>query len=206
MAELPDISQLDAIVLAGGESRRMGVAKASLPFGETSLAGAAVTALQPVFRRVFVVTRDRGSLAGLDVEILEDDMPLQGPLVGLARGLAHSDAPWCFVAACDMPFLQTEVITSMASHLTNCDAVIPEYDGRLQTLHAFYSSACLPVAQGLLAQGNTSIRALASLCRVKRISESDFDNIPGGLKSFRDLDTVEEYRDALGQKDNPPIS
>ena len=36
-----DISQLDAIVLAGGDSRRMGAAKATLPFGETSLVGAA---------------------------------------------------------------------------------------------------------------------------------------------------------------------
>jgi molybdopterin-guanine dinucleotide biosynthesis protein A len=180
MNRSPDISQLDAIVLAGGESRRMGVAKASLPFGETSL-------------------------AGLDVEILEDDLPLQGPLVGLARGLAHSKAPWCFVAACDMPFLQTEVIKSMAARLMDCDAVIPEYEGRLQTLHAFYSSACLPIAQGLLAEGNTSMRALASRCRVTKMSESDFDDIPGGLRSFRDLDIVEEYRDALNQKDNPPI-
>ena len=49
---------MDAIVLAGGGSRRMGAAKATLPFGDTSLVGTAVAALRPVFRQVLVVTRD----------------------------------------------------------------------------------------------------------------------------------------------------
>ncbi len=199
MTESPDISKLDAIVLAGGDSKRMGAAKATLPFGDTSLVGAAVAALRPVFRRVLVVTRDKDSLPGLDVEVLEDEWPLQGPLAGLARGLAHSGADWCFVAACDMPFLQVAVIKEMAKHLTGCDAVVPEYNGRLQTLHAFYSRACLPIAQGLLEQGITSMRDLVSGCRVTKLSQDDFAHIPNGLRSFRDLDTTEEYRAALNE-------
>ena len=91
-------------------------------------------------------------MTGIDAEVLENEWPLQGPLVGVARELAHSDADWCFVAACDMPFLQVAVIKEMAKHLTGCKAVIPEYNARLQTLHAFYSRACLPIAQGMLEQ------------------------------------------------------
>ena len=203
MNQPPDISQLDAIVLAGGDSRRMGTTKATLPFGDTSLVDAAVAALRPVFRKVLVVTRDKDSLAGIDAEVLEDEWPLRGPLVGLVRGLAHSDADWCFVAACDMPFLQVAVIKEIAKRLTGCDAVIPEYDGRLQTLHAFYSRACLSVAQGLLEEGTTSMRALVSSCRVTKFSQDDFAHIPDGLRSFRDVDTAEEYRAALN---DPPES
>ncbi|MQG54297.1 MAG: molybdenum cofactor guanylyltransferase [SAR202 cluster bacterium] len=203
MNQSPDISKLDAIVLAGGESKRMGVAKATLPFGDTSLVGSAVAALRPVFRRVLVVTRDKDSLAGIDAEVLEDEWPQQGPLVGLARGLAHSDADWCFVTACDMPFLQVAVIKEMAKRLTGCDAVIPEYEGRLQTLHAFYSRACLPIAQGLLEEGTTSMRALVSGCRITKFFQDDFAHIPDGLRSFRDVDTAEEYRAALN---DPPES
>ena len=76
MSQRPDISGLDAIVLAGGDSRRMGSPKATLPFGGTTLAGAVVAALQPVFRQVLVVTWEPASLSdglsGFDVEILED--------------------------------------------------------------------------------------------------------------------------------------
>jgi molybdopterin-guanine dinucleotide biosynthesis protein A len=207
MAELPELSQLDAIVLAGGDSKRMGADKATLAFGDTSLVGTAVAALQQIFRKVIVVTRNRALLPGLDADILEDESRLEGPLVGVTRGLSHSDAPWCFVAACDMPFLQVEVIQSMSGHLMDCDAVIPEYDGRLQTLHAFYQSgACLPIAEELLAQGTTSMRALASQCHVTKLSESDFSGISNARRSFKDLDTAEEYRDALGRPEQPPIS
>ena len=204
MSERSDISQMDAIVLAGGDSRRMGSPKATLPFGGTTLLGAVVEALRPVFRQVLVVTRDKAPLSGLDVEILEDDRPLQGPLVGLARGLSHSGAPWCFVAACDMPFLQTEVIRKMATHLRGCDAVVPEYNGHLQTLHAFYSSGCLSIAEDLLGQGITSMKALLSRCRVTKLTEGHFASVPVEVRSFRDLDTDEEYRAAFNAHDFPP--
>ena len=210
MSDLPDISELDAIVLAGGESRRMGSPKATLPFGGKTLVTVVVEALRPIFRQVLVVTRDAASLSGLpdcvDVKVLEDGRPLRGPLVGVARGLAYSDAPWCFVAACDMPYLQAEVIREMAAHLVDCDAVVPEYKGRLQTLHAFYSSGCLPIAEGLLGRGITSMKALLSSCRVIELSQDLFEHVPGGLRSFRDLDTSDEYGAARISADSPPPS
>ncbi len=126
-----------------------------------------------------MVTRDRAPLSGHDVQILEDGRPLQGPLVGLARGLFHSGAPWCFVAACDMPFLQIEVIQKMAVHLRDCEAVVPEYNGRLQSLHAFYSSGCLSITEELLGQGITSMKALLSRCRVTKLTEGHFASVPG---------------------------
>ncbi|MEO2142032.1 MAG: NTP transferase domain-containing protein [bacterium] len=55
------------MVLAGGESRRMGTPKANLPFGDISLIGAVVAAMKLVFRQVFVVTTDKTSL--LDVGV-----------------------------------------------------------------------------------------------------------------------------------------
>ncbi|MBC8279553.1 MAG: molybdenum cofactor guanylyltransferase, partial [Chloroflexi bacterium] len=187
----PDISQLDAIVLAGGDSRRMGQAKANLPFGDTSLVGTAVAVLKPVFRNVLVVTRDKNQLPDLDVEVLEDQHSLQGPLVGVARGLAHSEASWCFVAACDMPFLKIEVIKEMVPRLRDCDAVIPQHNGRLQTLHAFYSRNCLTIAEEILGDGITSMRELASRCRVTELPEEGFRNHGNGLTSFRAVDTTE---------------
>ena len=203
--QTPNISELDAFVLAGGDSRRMGLPKATLPMGGTSLVGVVVEALRPLFRQVIVVTRDKDALTGIDVEVLEDGYPLQGPLVGLVRGLSYSDAPWCFVAACDLPFLQPDVIREMVAHLGDCDAVVPEVNGRLQTLHPFYSSGCLPMAEELLAQGITSMKGLLSGCRVTELPQDRLSNIPGGLDSFRDLDTIEEYQAALRSLGSPRV-
>ena len=84
----PELPDMDAIVLAGGQSARMGVPKAHLPFGSSTLIETVVTTLRPVFKTVYVVGRDRERLAGLGATLLIDDRDEQGPLVGLARGLS----------------------------------------------------------------------------------------------------------------------
>lgn len=188
---------LDALVLAGGESRRVGSPKALLPLGSTSLIGAVLARLRPLFRQVLVVARDKEGLVGLGATVLVDGRLERGPLVGLTRGLETTDAPWCFVVGCDMPFLRPAVIHRMAEHLNGCDILAPYLGGHLQTLHAFYSKGCLPFARGLLKEGNTSPRALFPLCRVRTMEATEFLDIDPDLLSFMDLDTVEEYQAAL---------
>ena len=188
------LQNLDALVLAGGESSRMGGPKALLPVGNTTLLGATIDRLRPLFRQVLVVTRDRDALMGLDVEVLTDDRPERGPLVGLARGLAASDAPWCFVAGCDMPFLNPAVIGLMAQYLEGYEVVVPSVNGRLQPLHAFYSHECLPLARDLLDSGKKSMHALLDRCHVRTIGSEALMALDPEFLSFRDVDTQEAYR------------
>ena len=191
-----DLREIDAIVLAGGQSARMGVPKAHLPFGSSTLIETALATLRPLFRTVYVVGRDRERLAGLGAALLIDDRDDQGPLVGLARGLSASDARWCFAVGCDMPFLSPRVIRRMASYLDGCDALAAKVAGRIQPLHAFYSTACLPTALGLLDRGDTSLKALLEACKVRSIDGSEFHDLDPELTSFMDLDTEEEYMTA----------
>ena len=195
----PTTHDLDALVLAGGESRRMNFPKALLPLGSGTLIGTVLALLQPLFRRVLVVARDSEGLAGLGVEVLTDERPERGPLVGLARGLAASDAPWCFLVGCDMPFLRSEVIQRMAERLSGCDILVPHLEGRFQSLHAFYGQGCLPYARELLEKGITFPRALFPHCRVRTVAAADFLDIDPDLLSFRDLNTMEDYQAARQQ-------
>lgn len=192
-----DLHDVDAIVLAGGQSARMGVPKAHLPFGGSTLIETVIATLRPLFKTVYVVGRERERLAGLDATLLIDDRDDSGPLVGLARGLSASDAPWCFAVGCDMPFLSPRVIGRMASLLGDCDVLAASVDGHVQPLHAFYSTACLPAALRLLDEGDTSLRALLNASRVRSIEASAFLDVDQELDSFRDLDTAEEYDAAL---------
>lgn len=196
MSERARTLDMDALVLAGGESRRMGASKAALPFGDGTLAGTVVSVLRPLFRRVLVVARDNQGWLGEGVELLTDDRPERGPLVGLARGLDASGAGWCFVVGCDMPFLRPEVISRMAERLDGCDVLAPSVGARVQPLHAFYSQECLAPARSLLESGVTSLGALLRLCRVRTVSASDLLDLDPYLMSFRDVDTGEEYEEA----------
>ncbi len=204
---------LDAIVLAGGESRRMGTSrsrpvKALLPLGDTTVIGAVLATLGPLFRRVLVVSRERGDLPDLPAELLLDGRPERGPLVGLARGLESSGAPWCFVVGCDMPLLRPAVIEHMAQRLGEEQVLVPYLDGHPQLLHAFYARSCLPHAEELLGQGTTSLRALLSRCKVETVDARDFRDLDPGLHSLRDVDTEDDYQAAqkLLLKEEVPLA
>lgn len=197
---------MDALVLAGGASRRMGQNKATLPWGGSSVIEAVLDALRPMFRRTLIVARDVEGLAGLDAEVVPDGRDQQGPLAGLAWGLASSDAEWCFLAGCDMPFLQPHVIRGMALELDESDVLAVKCGGRVQPLHAFYNRRCVGTAEELLAEGDTSLRGLLARSRVKCLGEDWLADVDPARSSFRDLDTWADYQEALknlGQRKSP---
>jgi molybdopterin-guanine dinucleotide biosynthesis protein A len=190
------VPDMDALVLAGGESKRMGSPKALLPLGQTTLIAFVIGRLRPLFRQVLVVARSDEGLDHLGVPLITDDRPEQGPLVGLARGLDASSAPWCFAVGCDMPFIRPAVIRYMATRLDDCDILTPLIEGHPQLLHSFFAQGCLPAARDLLDRGVTSLRALLPLCRVHTIDAADFLELDPELLSFRDFDTPEDYHEA----------
>ncbi|MBI4200496.1 MAG: molybdenum cofactor guanylyltransferase [Chloroflexi bacterium] len=198
------LRDMDALVLAGGESSRMGAAKPLLPFGETTLVGTVVARLRPFFRRVLVVSREPGQAAGVTADAVTDGREERGPLVGLVAGLRASGAAWCFAVGCDMPSLDISVIGLMASHIGASEpgnVVVAHVGGRLQTLHAFYGRTCLRLGETLVGEGNTSLRALFPRCSVLTVAADLLRALDPGLQSFRDIDTpadLEAARQAAG--------
>ena len=97
------IESLAAIVLAGGESQRMGEPKALLRFGDVTLVERVTERLGRACARVVVVAQAALMLPRLppEVLVLRDPLPDAGPLVGLSAGLDALDAstPWAFVCA-----------------------------------------------------------------------------------------------------------
>ena len=128
-----------ALVLAGGQSLRMGVPKAFVRLNGIPLIEHVVERLVPIFSAVYIVGRDMRGLSYLGLPVIEDVGPHQGPLMGLYSGLVKSEAEWCFAVGCDMPFLSASVIDYMATALDSGDIGAAKMDGRVQPLHTFYS-------------------------------------------------------------------
>ena len=125
--------------------------------------------------------------------VLRENQPdLRGPLLGLATGLAASDAEWCFLAACDMPFLKGSVILDMALELKECDALVMSVGGHVQPFHAFYARHCLPKAEALLEQGITSLRALLDMSNARVMTGEDVPAARNADFPLWDIDTPEE--------------
>ena len=185
------IEDCTGLVLAGGDSRRMGVDKTNLAFGETTLLKRVIGLMQSVFPQVLVSVRQRRCDIGEQQVV--DGYPEGGPLAGLCAGLAEARTPWVFAVAADMPFLNPEVIRQLAARRDGFQAVVPVIQGFQQPLAAYYAVSTRPAIHAVLsAPGKHSLRAALERLNVCLVHESGLQPVDPGLNCFVDLDTPED--------------
>ena len=194
------ISDCTAIILAGGDSQRMGCDKAELLLDGQSLLQRVTAKMQQVFPEVIVSVRQ--PRPGLNLpQVCDaqagDGLQGGGPLAGLAAGLVRVTTPWAFLVACDMPFIEPAMIALLAGYRSGYQAVVPVVQGHQQTLAAFYAADCLDALRAHLARGGkNSLRALLEQLEVQYVDESALLPADPALRSFRDLDTPEDIETA----------
>jgi molybdopterin-guanine dinucleotide biosynthesis protein A len=193
------IADCTAVIMAGGDSRRMGQDKANLLLGERTLLQSVAATLHPLFPEVMVSVRQ--PRPEIDLPQVCDDPVHSGPLAGLAAALERASTPWIFAVACDMPFITPAVIEYLALQRADHQAVVPMVGGHPQPLAAFYAKSCLDeVRTCLQSNGKHSFRALLDRMRVCYVSEAQMLAVDPQLRSFFDLDTPQDYQAA--QKSN----
>ena len=193
---------LGSIVLAGGDSSRMGRPKAALPLHGSTVLGRTVDMLLLCSHPVVIVARDEQQELppySLEAEVVFDDEPGQGPLMGIASGLraVEGQCDAVFVAACDAPFLDQKAVGWVADQLGDHDLVIPRSNGLLQPLAAVYRCSVLPTIDALIAEGERTPRSLAERVNTRILEEVDLDAFDPGRRFLRNINTVEEYEAIL---------
>ncbi len=144
MSPPQQLSAVSAIILAGGRSRRLGRDKAWLEIGGQTIIERVLARLRPLFEEVMIVAPSSPPFQSLGVRVVPDELPGKGPLGGLYSGLRASTKQWVFCCACDMPFLNKNLIAALTAQANQADAVICRWEGRLQPLHGLYARTCLP--------------------------------------------------------------
>ncbi|GAB4596654.1 molybdenum cofactor guanylyltransferase [Mycobacterium avium subsp. hominissuis] len=167
--------QLAGIVLAGGESRRMGRDKATLPGprGSATLLEYVVGVLTQRCDPILVMAAPGQPLPEVSARIIRDEIRGQGPLPATGRGLraaAEAGARYAFVCAVDMPLLSPELIDDLV-HLateTKAEVVLP-WDGRSHYLASLYRTDLAERIDRLVAGGARSMRALIDASDAQQI-------------------------------------
>ncbi|TAN79882.1 MAG: molybdenum cofactor guanylyltransferase [Gallionella sp.] len=189
------IEDCTAIILAGGNSQRMGRDKADLPLGEKTLLQTVTATMQQLFPQVIVSVRQ--PRATVDLPQICDEQPDGGPLAGLAASLGQATTPWIFAVACDMPFVVPGVVEQLAKHRAQHQAVVPIVQGHPQPLAAFYAASCLAVMQANLALQQKSLKNVLRQLDVCYVGEAEMLEADPQLRSFFDLDTPQDMAAAL---------
>jgi molybdopterin-guanine dinucleotide biosynthesis protein A len=194
------IADCTAIILAGGDSQRMGSDKANLLLDGQTLLQRVIATMQEIFPHVVVSVRQPRpeiDLPQVCDEQSGDGMPGAGPLAGLAAGLGHITTPWAFAVACDMPFVVPALVEQLAKHRPDHQAVVPVVQGFPQPLAAFYAGSCLPVMRDNLAGQDGSLRGALSWLDVCYVDEAELLQADPALRSFFDLDTPQDIAAAM---------
>jgi len=105
-------------ILAGGESRRLGRDKATLLLGGKPLAHWVAEALAPAVTELWLVTNHPQTHLALNLPLVTDLVPFQGPLGGLATALFYARSPWVLLTSVDAPFLSPRLAAALAAAAT----------------------------------------------------------------------------------------
>jgi len=186
------IENCTAVILAGGESRRMGQDKAQLEFRGTSLLNHAIANLSPLFDEIVLSMREPlcNDLSQRNIVQVMDAGEERGPMMGIVAAMAQMRTDWVFVAAVDMPFIVPAVVQQMADRRLGHDAVLAEIGGYLQPMHAFYEKqSCLPTMRHRIAQGRRSLMRLIPSLNTAILTAAELRASDSDLRSFTDFDT-----------------
>ena len=188
------IEDCTAIILAGGDSRRMGRDKAMMPFANQTLIQSVITIMQGLFPVTILSVRDYRK--EIDLPQVCDMQTNGGPLTGLVTTLGRIATPWAFVVACDMPFVSPQLVEQLAKHRARQQAVVPVVQGHLQPMAAFYSVSALAVMRATLSLGDKSLSGAIKHLNVSYVDETRMLNSDAAMRSFIDLDTPQDWAKA----------
>jgi len=199
----PDPSPLTCggLVLAGGRSSRMGLAKATLPFGPELMLQRVVRLLLGVVRPIVVVAAPDQALPELptDVIITRDEREGRGPLEGLLAGLSaiepHAEA--AYATSCDVPLLVPGFVRAMIARLGDADIAVPVEGEFPHPLAAVYRTTVLPHIRELLAADQLRPAFLYAKVNTRRVAAEEFKAVDPELTTLRNLNRPEDYLAAL---------
>lgn len=184
---------ISCIVLAGGKGLRLGRNKALETISGTGLLQRVIFQLGFLNSDIIVVAAAKQSLPGLTspsrLRIVTDTYPAKGPLVGIYTGLTTSETFYNLVVACDMPFLNRDLLQYMTQVMDDFDLVLPRLGEMVEPLHAVYSKNCLAPVESLLKEGNLTIYHLFPLVKVRYIEAEEIDRFDPQRLSFFNINT-----------------
>jgi molybdopterin-guanine dinucleotide biosynthesis protein A len=147
------MTAVPALLLTGGASRRMGVDKATIEHRGETLAAHAARVLASVCDPVIEVGTGVSGAAAV-----REDPPGAGPLAAIVAGVdALRTIGPVVVLACDMPFVEPELVRLVAQW-PGAGTVVPIRAGRAQFGFARYGRGALVAARLARLQGRTALR------------------------------------------------
>ena len=186
---------MNAVILVGGKSSRMGTNKAFLELKGKTFIELQIELLRKMFDEISISANTPSEYEYLNLPIFKDIYPGKGPLGGIYTSLINSSSLHTFMLACDMPFVGPELIKHLKDLTKEYDVVIPKSENGLEPLHAFYSKNCIEPIKRELDENNLRIRSFFPQVNVKIVELDSLASSDHFKNSIKNLNTMADYED-----------
>ncbi|HHY39957.1 MAG TPA: molybdenum cofactor guanylyltransferase [Syntrophaceticus sp.] len=185
------------IILAGGKSSRFKGNKAFAKISSQRLIERVIHVLKAVFPKIIIVTNTPEEYQMFNAETVIDIIPGRGPLGGMHAGLIASPFELNLVTACDMPFINKELVKYLVAQAgADNDAVVPVIGGYPEPLAAVYRRSCIKYIEKVLLADQFQVKSFYKYINVKYIPEEELLGF-GGEKAFFNINTRDDLKNAL---------
>jgi molybdopterin-guanine dinucleotide biosynthesis protein A len=182
------------ILLAGGESKRFnGAQKSNLLVGQSRIIDRLMAVLKALFTDIIIVSNQPQTFIEWDALIVTDIYKKRSSLTGIHTGLFYAQTEHAFIAACDAPYLNLDLVTTLCEYIDQrTDVIIPKTKLGYEPLCAIYSRRILQPVQNALDRNKLKISGLFGKLTVKEIPESVLRKIDPDLISFYNINTPKD--------------
>ena len=162
---------LTTVLFAGGESRRMGMDKATIPYRNRLLWSRQICVLRELQpERIQISARSRPAWASTEIESVLDEPPSRGPLSGLVAAFRDLRTTHLLALAIDLPEMTSEHLKKLLALTQPGVGVIPFGGRRFEPLAAIYPAGAAALAEEELADNRLSLQSLAQRLSGERMA------------------------------------
>ena len=189
-------------IQAGGESKRMGQSKATVPFGGRPLIMRMVERVAAVADEILITTNEPENLQflfdeypGLSLRMERDKLDFRGALPGFLTAFETASTPYIAMVACDMVFASAKLIAAECAELSlsQADCVVPVNKHGFEPFHAVYMrEACLPAIRAHVNKGEMRAQAFLSDVTVCEFPQARVLSVEPMGGCFINVNTPEE--------------
>lgn len=188
---MAEFLNINAFILAGGQSRRFDSNKAMYQYEGKPLIAYPAELLERYFENVTIVAKNEQTYVHLGYPVIEDSIPYQTPLAGIYAALNHTKTEWNFILACDMPMMTQEVIQQLFNAIpessNKLEIVVPQTKQGLQPLAAFYRKSL----ENIFIDTARKVNSIKDFIRKRNSKIIEFESD----KPFINVNSKEELRD-----------
>lgn len=156
-----DPKDITAVILAGGEGRRMGGAdKGLVSLWDRPLVCHVLDRLKPQVAEVLInANRNLDRYRALAPVIPDRDYHSAGPLAGFEAGLSHAPSEWVLFVPCDSPLVPADLARRLCAAVHRHDQIAVVDDGaRLHAATALLHQSLLPSLNNYLDGGDRKLQ------------------------------------------------